>query len=149
MNLNRFQQKISLNAGRKNMALKEEKSAIFPNKVSWLGLKISEKVLRPFLGKQSKPEKLSELRSFFGSASQCLKFVTIFKTSFSLLRLLLSKIGISIATITKTNGNIFEYYRSKKKKEGKQEPILNIQKPNCMKCRNAHIEGHLKVCPAK
>ena len=49
---------------------------IFPNETVWLGFKISNSGVKPFVGKSNSikslpnPKNISELRSFFGSINQ-------------------------------------------------------------------------------
>ena len=65
----------------KNMAVKWEKCAFFENEIEWLGFKISNSGVKPLLGKSDSiknlpsPKNISELRSFFGSINQYMKFV--------------------------------------------------------------------------
>ena len=54
---------------------------IFPKKIEWLGFKISKLGVKPLVGKSDSiknlpnPKNISELRSFFGSINQYMKFV--------------------------------------------------------------------------
>ena len=65
----------------KNMAVKWKKCASFQKEIEWLGLKISTLGVKPLVGKSDSikslpnPKNISELRSFFGSINQYMKFV--------------------------------------------------------------------------
>ena len=64
-----------------NMAVKWEKCAFFHKKIEWLGFKISNLGVKLLVGKSDSIKSLpnskniSELRSFFGSINQYMKFV--------------------------------------------------------------------------
>ena len=64
-----------------NMAVKWGKCAFFKSDIEWLGFKISGNGVRPLVGKAEAiknlptPKNISELRSFFGSINQYVKFV--------------------------------------------------------------------------
>ena len=81
-----------------NMAVKWGKSAFFKSDFEWLGFKISGDGVRPLVGKADAikilptPKNISELRSFFGSINQYVKFVPNLSTLSSPLRPLLNKI---------------------------------------------------------
>ena len=67
------------------MAVKWGKCAFFKSDIEWLGFKISGNGVRPLVGKADAikknlptPKNISELRSFFGSINQYVKFVTIY-----------------------------------------------------------------------
>ena len=78
---------------QKNMAVKLVKCAFF----QWLGFKILGDRVRPLVGKADAirnltiPKKISELRSFFGSRNQYVKFVPNLSTLSSPLGPLLNK----------------------------------------------------------
>ena len=65
----------------KNMSVKWEKCAFFKKETEWLGFKISKSGVKPLEGKSDSiknlpnPKNISELRSFFGSINQYMKFV--------------------------------------------------------------------------
>ena len=81
----------------KNMALKWEKCAFFQKETEWLGFKISNLGVKPLVGKSDSiknfpnPKNISELRSFFGSINQYMKFVPNLSTLSSPLLPLLTK----------------------------------------------------------
>ena len=64
-----------------NMAVKWGKCAFFKSDIEWLGFKISGDGVRPLVGKAGAiknlpaPKNISELRSFFCSINQYVKFV--------------------------------------------------------------------------
>ena len=82
---------------KNNMAVKWGKCAFFKSDIEWLGFKISGDGVRPLLGKADTiknlptPKNISELRSFFGSINQYVKFVPSLSTLSSPLRPLLNK----------------------------------------------------------
>ena len=65
----------------KNMAVKWEKCAFFQKKIEWLGFKIPNSGAKLLVGKSdsikslANPKNISELRSFFASINQYMKFV--------------------------------------------------------------------------
>ena len=79
------------------MAVKWGKCAFFKFEIEWLGFKISGEVIRPLVGKADAiknlpvPKKNSDLRSFFGSINQYVKFVPNLSILSSPLRPLLNK----------------------------------------------------------
>ena len=79
----------------KNMAVKWEKCAFFRKKIEWLGFKISNSGVKPLVGKSDSiknlpnPKNISELRSFFWSINQYMKFVPNLSSLSSPLRPLL------------------------------------------------------------
>ena len=79
----------------KNMALKWEKCAFFQKQIEWLGFKISNSGVKRWVGISDSiksllnPKNISELRSFFGSINQYMKFVPNLSTLSSPLRPLL------------------------------------------------------------
>ena len=82
---------------KNNMAVKWGKCAFFKSDIEWLGFKISGDGVRPLVGKADAikilptPKNISELRSFFGSINQYVKFVPNLSTLSSPLRPLLNK----------------------------------------------------------
>ena len=82
---------------KNNMAVKWGKCAFFKSDIEWLGFKISGNGVRPLVGKADAiknlptPKNISELRSFFGSINQYVKFVPNLSTLSSPLRPLLNK----------------------------------------------------------
>ena len=80
-----------------NMAVKWGKCAFFKCDIEWIGFKISGDGVRPLVGKADAiknlptPKNISELRSFFGSINQYVKFVPNLSTLSSNLRPLLNK----------------------------------------------------------
>ena len=89
--------KILLILDKNNMAVKWGKCAFFKSDIKWLGFKISGDGVRPLVGKADTiknlptPKNISELRSFFGSINQYVKFVPNLSTFSSPLRPLLNK----------------------------------------------------------
>ena len=85
---------------KNNMAVKWGKCAFFKSDIEWLGFKISGDGVRPLVGKADAikklppPKNISELRSFFGSINQYVKFVPNLSTLSSPLRPLLNKKSI-------------------------------------------------------
>ena len=79
------------------MAVKWEKIAFFQKEIEWLGFKISNSGVKPLVGKSDSikslpnPKNISELRSFFGSINQYMKFVPNPSNLSSPLRQLLVK----------------------------------------------------------
>ena len=73
---------------------------IFPKKIEWLGFKILNSGMKPLVGKSDSiknlpnPKNISELRSFFGSINQYIKFVPNLSYLSSPLRPLLVKKSI-------------------------------------------------------
>ena len=82
---------------QKNMAVKWGKCAFFKSDIEWLGFKISGDGVRPLVDKANAiknlptPKNISELRSFFGSINQYVKFVPNLSTLSSPLRPLLNE----------------------------------------------------------
>ena len=82
---------------KNNMAVKWGKCAFFKSDIELLGFKISGNRVRPLVGKADAiknlpiPKNISELRSFFGSINQYVKFVPNLSTLSSPLRPLLNK----------------------------------------------------------
>ena len=82
---------------KNNMAVKWGKSGFFQSKIECLGFKILEQGVQVLVGKADAimnlpvPENISELRSFFGSINQYVKFVPILSALSSPLRQLLNK----------------------------------------------------------
>ena len=87
---------------KNNMAVKWRKCALFKSDIEWLGFKISGDGVQPLVGKADTiknlptPKNISELRSFFGSINQYVKFVPNLSTLSSPLRPLLKKIVIQM-----------------------------------------------------
>ena len=81
----------------KNMAVKWEKCEFFQEEIEWLGFKISNSGVKLLVGKSDSikslpnPKNISELRSFFGSINQYIKFVPNWSSLSSPLRPLLVK----------------------------------------------------------
>ena len=79
------------------MAVKWGKCTFLKSDIEWLGFKIAGDRVRPLGGKADArknlpiPKKISELRSFFGSINQYVKFVPNLSTLSSSLRPLLNK----------------------------------------------------------
>ena len=79
------------------MAVKWGKCPFFKSEIEWLGFRISGDGVRPLVGKADLiknlpiPKNISELRSFFGSINQFVKFVPNFMTLSSPLCPLLNK----------------------------------------------------------
>ena len=94
MNTKRYYQKF---LDSKNMAVKWEKCAFFQKEIEWLGFKISNSSVKPLVGKSDSikslpnPKIISELRSFFGSINQYMKFIPNLSSLSSLLRPFLVK----------------------------------------------------------
>ena len=82
---------------KNKMAVKWGKFAFFKSEIEWLGFKISGEGVRPLVGRADAiknlpiPKNISELRSFFGSINQYVKFVPDLSTPSSPLRPLLNK----------------------------------------------------------
>ena len=82
---------------KNNMAVKWGKCAFFKSDIEWLGFKISGDGVRPLVRKADAiknlptPKNISELRSFFGSINQYVKFVPNLSTLSSPFRPLLNK----------------------------------------------------------
>ena len=81
----------------KNLAVKWEKCAFFQKEIEWLFFKISNSGVKLLVGKsdsiknQPNPTNIPELRSFFGSINQYMKFVSNLSSLSSPLRPLLVK----------------------------------------------------------
>ena len=79
------------------MAVKLEKCAFFQKKIEWLGFNISNSGVKLLVGKSDSikklpnPKNISELRCFFGSINQYMKFVPNLSSLSSPLRPLLVK----------------------------------------------------------
>ena len=82
---------------KNNMAVKWGKCAFFKSDIEWLGFKIFGNGVRTLVGKADAinnlpiPKNISELRSFFGSINQYVKFVPNLSTLSSPLRPLLNE----------------------------------------------------------
>ena len=82
---------------KNNMAVKWGRCAFLKSEIEWLGFRISGDGVRPLFGKADAiknlpmPKNISELRSFFGSINQDVKFVPNLLTLSSPLRPLLNK----------------------------------------------------------
>ena len=83
-----------------NFAVKWSKCKFFQKKIEWLGFKISKSGIAPLFDKTKAikdipiPKNLKELRSFFGSTNQYIKFVPNLASLGSPLRPLLNKKSI-------------------------------------------------------
>ena len=82
---------------KNNIAVNWVYCAFFQKEIEWLGFKISEARVRSLVGKADAinklpiPKNIYELRSFFGSINQNIKFVPNFSILSSPLRPLLNK----------------------------------------------------------
>ena len=98
--------KISSILDKNNMAVKWGKCTFLKSDIEWLGFKIAGDGVRPLFVKADArknlpiPKKISELRSFFGSINQYVKFVPNLSTLSSSLRPLQNK-----KTVYKWNNN--------------------------------------------
>ena len=83
-----------------NFAVKWSKCKFFQKEIEWLGFKISKSGITPLFDKSKAikdlpiPKNLKELRSFFGSINQYIKFVPNLASLGSPLRPLLNKKSI-------------------------------------------------------
>ena len=96
--LNEHKAILSKMLDNKNIAVKWEKCAFFQKEIELLGFKISNSGVKPLVGKSESikslpnPKNISELRSFFGSINQHMKFVpNLSSLSSPLLPLLVKK----------------------------------------------------------
>ena len=92
--------KISSKLDEYNFAIKWTKCKFFQNEIEWLGFKISKTGIAPLFDKTKAindlpiPKNLKELRLFFGSKNQYIKFVPNLASLGSPLRPLLNKKSI-------------------------------------------------------